>query len=139
MASNLKVGVGARNAAIDAVLALGGGSGGGDGCNLKLYTGPPPDGVDDPPTGTLLMGFGFDAPAYGSAANGAAELLAPLMDEMFVDGDAGWFRLETNLGVSIYQGTCGDAGDAPVDLEFDNKGLLIGGHVTIVTLTLTMP
>jgi hypothetical protein len=137
MASDFKLGVTARNAAVDAVLALDTGPG-GEGMSLQLFTGSPPISPADADSGSLIMGWGFDAAIYGSAANGAASLLAPITEAIFSTAIPGHFRMKGTPGV-IFQGTCGDASDAPVDMQFDRKDLYNGGEVQLTALTLTLP
>jgi hypothetical protein len=104
----------AANAGVDAICAkLNGGK-------LKIYQGPKPVSVDDPPTGsTLLAEPVFKDPAFQSAVNGVA-LSNPLTADPLAKatGTMDWFRAVKATGEAIWDGTIGLLAD-PQDDQYD--------------------
>jgi len=137
MASNFKISTAARNAACDAITALiDAGAGAG---TIEIRTGAPPANVGDADSGTLLATLTFSDPAYDAATGGTAEEFAITSDSTAdASGDAGHFRIKDSNGVTICQGTCGEAADAP-DLVFAESSIIAGGTVAITDLPITVP
>ncbi len=138
MASDFKISLAARNAAMQGVVDLIE-SGDGGAYSVNVRTGSPPTSVSDARTGSSLATI-YSTSAFSSVSNGAAT--ATINDGIVeADGIAGYFTLygdAINIPIAQMQGTCGDAGDAPVDLQFNNKNLVAGGSLT-ASITITMP
>ena len=138
MANNFKISNAARSAACDGIVDLiDGGAGAG---TIEIRTGGPPTNVADADSGTLLAVLTFSDPAFGAASNGVATASSITSDSSAnASGTAGHFRVKDSSGTVICQGTCGDAGDAPVDMQFDNKSIVLGGIVGVSSFTVTVP
>jgi hypothetical protein len=142
MASDLKISTAARDALVDAFTALiDGGTGAG---RIEIRTGSPPTDVDDASTGTLLGTLTFQADSYSASSGGTATVTPSINSDTDANdsGDAGYFRVYAGAAgdtAALLQGTCGEAADAPVDLEFDEKTIVAGGTIAISALSLTMP
>ena len=139
MASLFKVSVVAANAACDAIVDLvDGGAGAG---KLKIWTGAQPATPLTADSGTQLAEIALQDPAFGGAAATVATLLGVTLSDASADatGTAGHFRVYDSNDVCIFQGNCGDAGDAPVDMQFDNKSIVITGTVSLTAMTVTVP
>lgn len=133
MASNVKIGTAARNAACDAIVDLL------DGGTLEVFTGSPPATPATADSGTKLGTCTLGTPAFGAASGGVATANAIGSDtNADASGDAGYFRLKTSGAVVVLQGTAGAAADSP-DLTFDNKAIVAGGTIAISSLTVTVP
>lgn len=136
MASNLKISTGARNAANDAVTALVNGG------RIEIRTGSPPTNVNDASTGTLLATLTLNATAAGASSGGVATFNAITNDTAAdASGDAGYFRIYASGGTdtqAVIQGTAGEAADSP-DLVFNEKSFILGGVVSISSLTFSIP
>ena len=105
---------------------------------LEIRTGSAPD-PDSAVTGTLLATITLQAPAFGAAdSDGIATLLGvPLEDSSADDtGTAGYFRVETNAGACVYQGSVGTSGE---DLNLTSVSIVATESVTVTSLTLQVP
>lgn len=133
MASNFKIGSGARNAACDAIAALLNSG------TIAIRTGAPPTNVSDSNSGTLLGTLTFGATAFGSSSTGTATANSITSDTSADNsGTAGHFRGLTSGAVTVFQGTAGESADT-TDMTFDNKTIVAGGVIAISSLTLTVP
>ena len=138
MASNFKISTAARNAACDAIVdLLDAGAGPG---TIRIATGAPPTNVGDADSGTTLATLTFSDPAFGAASTGVATASAITSDTSADNsGDAGHYRAKDSNSNTIFQGTCGEAADAPVDMQFDEKSIVATGTVAISSMTVTVP
>lgn len=125
----------ARNAAADAVVDLA--DAGAAAGTIKVYTGSQPADADDAESGTLLVTFTLNDPAFGAAASGVATLdVSPAISTTAsASGTAGWFRLEDSNGVNVLDGACGSGSG---ELDLDNLSISSGQTVTINSLTVTV-
>lgn len=142
MASNFKISMAARNAVVDAVAALFEVAGPAA-PTLEILSGAAPASLTDPASGTSFAVIGwpigsvlFNAAAGGSAEVGPTELATTACE---VPGTVGYFRMYDRNSVAILQGSCGDATDTPVDLEFTIKTFTAGVTFAVDSITLTMP
>lgn len=125
----------ARNAAANAVVDLAdAGAGAG---TIKVYTGAQPADADDAESGSLLVTFTLNDPAFDAAASGAAALdVAPAISATAsATGTAGYFRLEDSTGANVLDGACGSGSG---ELDLDNTSITSGQTVTINSLTVTV-
>ena len=139
MASDFEISVAAQNAACDAIVDLiDGGAAAG---TLAIRTGVPPATCAAVDTGVLLGTLTFSDPAFGAAAAGVATVTPSITSDSSADasGDAGHFRVKDSNGVVIMQGTAGEAADAPVDMQFDEKTIVAGGVIACTSFTVTVP
>ena len=141
MASNFKLGTTARNGGCDGIVDLF--DGGTPPATMAIRTGSPETNVSDASGGTLLGTVTFSNPAFGSASTGVATANAITSDSNADNsGVAGHFRAYQGAAgdtAALCQGTAGDAGDAPVDMQFDNKTIVAGGVIAISSMTVTVP
>lgn len=140
MASDFKISTAARNAACQAFVDLF-----DDDfiTSIRIFPGSPPASIPaQPPLSGQLAVLADSAPQWSTPSNGAST--ADLDNDGVPQGDvndtgtAGHFMMVGSSFATICQGTCGDAGDAPVDLQFNSKNLVDGGSLT-VSITVTMP
>jgi hypothetical protein len=136
MASNLKLGTTARNAACDGIVdRLNTGT-------IAVRVGSPPTNVGDASSGLLLGTCTFGATAFGSASTGTATANAITSDTNADNsGTAGYFRVYANAAgdtAAEFQGTAGEAADT-TDMTFDNKTIVAGGTIAISSMTVTVP
>lgn len=132
----LSLGVATANAAADAAVDLvDGGSGPG---TIEVRTGGKPATPATGPTGTLLLTFTLNDPAFGSAVNGVAALdVSPDVAATGVAaGTAGWFRVKDSNGVAVLDGACGTSG---AELNLSTTTVSIGLEVTITSGSYTQP
>lgn len=94
-----------RNAATDSVVdALDAGAGAG---KLRLYTGTQPASPNSSATGTLLVEFTLNDPAFGSASSGFCFAVLPggfIAATAAASGQAGWFRGLDSNNVAVVDG-----------------------------------
>jgi len=137
MASNFKISTAARNVACDAIVDLLDAGAGAATCAIR--SGVPPTNVADADSGTLLGTLTFSDPAFGAASTGTATASAITSDtNADASGDAGHFRVKDSDGLTIFQGTAGEAADTP-DMTFDEKSIVAGGTIAITSFTVTVP
>jgi len=107
---------------------------------LKIYTGSQPADADTAVTGTLLVTVNLPAPAYGAAnSSGLAALLGtPLSGTAVAAGTAGYFRVATNAGASVFDGSVTATGGGG-DLTLDNTSIASGQVVNISSLNYSQP
>lgn len=127
----LRLATNSRNSAVDAVAARANGG------KIRVYTGSQPASADDAATGTLLVEFDLQNPAFGAASNGQAALAGvPISAAAIASGTAGWFRMLTSGGGSVLDGAVGQGSG---DLSLDNTNIATGQTVRITSLTLSQP
>ncbi len=136
MASNFKISTGARTACADAVAALH--DAGVAAAFVEIRTGPPPADPQAADSGTLLAALAMSDPAYGAAVAGVATA-SPITPATAVgSGDAGHFRCKDSDSNVVDQGTAGVVSDDP-DMTFNDKSIVVGGTVSVTSMTLTQP
>lgn len=132
----LRLATTARNAAANAVVdSLDAGAGP---ATIKVYTGSQPATPQTAPTGTLLLTFTLNDPAFGDAATGAATLdVAPALTATgAAAGTAGWFRAADSTGAAVFDGACGTSG---AELNLSTTTVSTGLDVTITSGSYTQP
>lgn len=125
-----------RSAAADgAVDRLDAGAGA---ATIKVYTGAQPATPASAPTGTLLLTFTLNDPAFGSAVNGVAALdVTPALTALgAAAGTAGWFRAADSDGNAVFDGACGTAG---AELNLTTTAVTVGLEVGISSGSYTQP
>lgn len=139
MASGVHISTGTCDAAVNAMVDQLDGAAG----TFKVFSGTlPAECADANPSGELVS-ITLPAPAFGASGAGdagqrAAAKTAWSTGTAGAAGDAACFRIHTNGGTCIAQGTAGNSGDTP-DLEFDNKTIASGATITISTFTWALP
>lgn len=139
MASNFKLSSMSRAAACSGILQLV--DSGGGGARIEIRSGAPPTNVWDASTGTLLATPTFGYPGFGTVSNGSGTANAITSATAVASADAGYFRVYASGGgdtAALFQGTAGNSADTP-DMIFDNKAIVSGGTVAIVTFSLGIP
>ena len=138
MALLTKISDAARTASCNAIVDLidGGASAG----YIQVRSGAAPTNPGDANSGTLLATLPMSDPAFGNAATGVATANA-ITDDSSADasGDAGHFRVFDSDNNCILQGNAGEAADAPVNMEFNEKSIVAGGVVSVTSFTVTVP
>src|SRR5688572_2177889 len=130
-----------RNAATDAVVDLiDGGAGAG---TIDVRTGTQPATAEDSATGTLLLTFTLNDPAFGAAGAsvaGRADLdVSPAVATVgLADGDAGWFRVKDSTGATVFDGAVTATGGGG-QLELSTIAVSVDLDVSITSGTVTMP
>lgn len=99
-----------RNAAVNAAVAIA--DSGTAEAVLSIYTGTQPASAEDAPTGTLLVTFTLNDPAYGPSIDGTSSLnTGGGISSVAVDsGIAAWGRLTTSEDETVYDGVCASTG-----------------------------
>lgn len=140
MASNLKLGTSARNAACNAIanrLNLGAGPG-----ILKVFDDAEgagePANLTDQDVAILLADPEFSNPAFNGASVGAATSNAIGQSTVHTSGVAHYFRGVATTGEVVFQGLFGEPAEAPNDIELNNRTLVTNGTLAITGLTLTV-
>ncbi len=129
----LRLSTALRNALVDATeVLIDTGSGQ---ALLEVYTGSGPAGPDASATGTKLLSFSFQDPAFGAASSGSATMdSTPAMTTTgLANGTAGWFRILNPAGAAVIDGTVG------TDLTLSSNSITTGLSVQITSGTLTAP
>ena len=106
---------------------------------IEIRTGAIPASPQTAATGTLLATLSFSLPAFGNFNNGTTTS-NPISEDTSVDatGVAGYFRFYDRDGNAVLDGEISITGGGG-DLQFDNVNFIIGGVVSISSITVTMP
>jgi hypothetical protein len=105
--------------------------------SLKIFSGSlPANCAASDPTG-LLVTITLPTPAFGSASSGVASKSGTWSGTASAAGTALCFRIYTNGGTCIGQGTCGNT--SGYDLNFDSTTIASGATVTITAFSVTQP
>jgi hypothetical protein len=106
---------------------------------IEIRTGAKPASPQTAATGTLLSTLSFSLPAFGNFTNGTTTSNS-ISEDTSVDatGVAGYFRFYDRDGAAVIDGEITVTGGGG-DIEFDNINFIIGGVVSISTITVTMP
>jgi hypothetical protein len=127
----------ARTARVAATAALvDGGAGAG---HLRVYSGSQPAGPGSAPTGTLLLDFTLNDPAFAAGAAGVQSLdVSPALEEEgLAAGTAGWARLLTSTEAA--GSGLGVIDCAIADLTISTTTISVGLPVSITSLALSDP
>jgi hypothetical protein len=118
-----------------AAALVDGGAGAG---TIKVRDGAQPAAADDPATGTLLLTFTLNDPAFAAAVAGVAALdVTPAITALGVaSGTAGWFRLADSNGVTVLDGACATLG---AQLNLSTTTISVGLSVSITSGNITQP
>lgn len=129
----LRLSPAARNAALDAITALLNAGGAG---TLEIRSGAQPADPATAATGTLLATLTLSATAFAAASSQSAALNAVTSATAAATGTAGWFRLKTNGGTGVVDGTVGTSG---AELNLSSTSIVSGGTVSITSGSITLP
>lgn len=130
----IRLSAASRNAAVDAIAARPNAGGAGV---IEIRSGAQPATADDAATGTLLATIPLAATAYGAAANGTAALAGtPRQATGLAAGTAGWFRVKSGGGATVFDGSVGTAG---ADLLLNTTTVSVGVAVEVTALPIVMP
>lgn len=138
MASGVHIGTATCDLAVNAMVDQLDASAG----SMKVFSGAlPAECATADPTGTLVT-ITLPTPAFGASGAGTnvqrAQKSGTWSGTASGNGDAVCFRIYTNGGTCIAQGTAGNAGDSP-DLTFDNKTIASGATITINSFDWALP
>jgi hypothetical protein len=113
-----------------------GGSGAG---HLRVYSGSQPAGPGSAPTGTLLLDFTLNDPAFAAGSTGVQDLdVSPALEEEgLAAGTAGWARLLTSTEAA--GSGLGVIDCAITDLTISTTTISVGLPVSITSLALSDP
>lgn len=128
----------ARNAAVDGV--AGRFDAGSGAATVEVRTGAKPANPQDAATGTLLVTFTLNDPAWGAAALGTAALdVTPGISATAVaGGTAGWWRAKDSTGATVLDGTAGGSGSG-ADMILANPVITNGQVVNMISGSMTQP
>lgn len=135
MAHNFRVTDALRNAYCN-LIAAAVDSGAGPG-TITFFTGSNPPAIGAADSGTELVVFTFDDPAFGSPVAGAMTANAIGNAVASGSGDAGHFRCKNSTGTVQAQGTAGEAADVP-DAVWNDKAIVFGGTLAATSFTITV-
>lgn len=126
-----------QQAACDAVVDRADVGGAG---SLRIYTGAQPADADTAPSGTLLVTIALAATAFGAANSSGTAALAstPRSGTGAAAGTAGWFRVLSGGGATVFDGQVTATGGGG-QLELDNTSIAVGQTVNVSSLTYTHP
>lgn len=131
MANNLKYSTALKNARLDAITSTVGTS-----ALLKIYDGSQPAGPNTSiTTQVLLATLTCNASAFAAGASaGVLTANAVSSANAGATGTASWFRLATNGGTAVIDGTVGTTG---TDAIIDNTSIVNGQSVSCTSITIT--
>lgn len=129
----LRLSLGARNAAGDAITALLNAGGAG---SIEVRTGTQPTDPGTAATGTVLATFALPATAFAAFSSGSGSLNTVASVVASATGTAGWFRMKNNAGTGVMDGTVGTTG---AELNLSTTSIVSGGNVSITSGSLSMP
>lgn len=130
----------ARNAGLDAILALIGTAG-----VLRIYSDTAPAGPGSAPAGTLLAEFSLSNPAFAAASAGAAaiDVTPALTDTGLAAATATWARFCTSTeaagtGLGVLDGDVTATGGGG-EITLNTTTISVGLDVEITGGSITMP
>ncbi len=132
----IRVAVAARNAGLDAIFdRANAGSGPG---TIKVYSGSQVATADTAESGTLLVTFTLEDPAFSAAASGVKDLdAAPDLSAVAVaTNTAGWARCEDSDGVNVFDGS---VGTSATDFIINSTSITSGQTCTLTLGAITDP
>jgi hypothetical protein len=122
------------NAMADAIDALTNTGGAG---KLRIYTGSQPATPETAASGTLLVEFTLQNPAFSAASAGIITLAGtPLTVNASNTGTAGWFRIVNGAGDAVTDGTVGLSGE---QINLNTTACATGVGVTVTSGTIAVP
>lgn len=101
---------------------------------LRIYTGTQPANADTAASGTMLLEFTLQDPAW-TESDGVLTLdVTPaITDDALADGTAGWGRFLDSDDEAVLDGAVGS------EITLSDTSLETGQTVTVVSATLTLP
>lgn len=131
----VRVSVASRNAGLDSAFNLANGASPGQ---IKVYSGSQPATADDAATGTLLVTFTLNNPAFSAAAAGVKNLIvAPALSAVAgATGTAGWARCQDSTGANVFDGTVATTGG---DFTINSTSITTGQTVNLTAGSITDP
>lgn len=101
---------------------------------LRIYTGTQPANADTAASGTLLLEFTLQDPAFTESGGVLTLDVTPaITDDALGDGTAGWGRFLDSDDEAVVDGAVGS------EITLSDTTLETGQTVTIVSATLTLP
>jgi hypothetical protein len=120
-----------RNAMVDALTLLVNAGGAG---SIQIRSGSQPATAGTAASGTLLATVPLAADAWGDAASGTAALLGtPRTATGAAAGTAGWFRVLSGGGATVFDGAI------PGEMTLNSTTISVGVDFQITSLSVTMP
>ena len=105
---------------------------------LRIYTGEQPAAPEIHAAGTLLAVLPLPAPAFDLAYSGASKAMPIAAAYAIGSGVAGWFRLFSYDGSSLYDGAVSDD-NGTGEMKLRTTRINAGDQVAVSSLTLTLP
>jgi hypothetical protein len=101
---------------------------------LRIYTGSQPANADTAASGTLLLEFTLQDPAWTESGGVLTLDVTPaITDDALADGTAGWGRFLDSDDEAVVDGAVGS------EITLSDTSLETGQTVTVVSATLTLP
>lgn len=132
MATNTHIAQVARNAALNAALALANGG------SIAIYSGVQPANADTALSGnTLLVQLPMSATAFANASAGVATANAITTEQPSNAGTAAWFRIYKSDGTTA---VCdGSVGTSAADCIIGTTNIILGAFVSVSSCTYSLP
>ncbi|MGH9251749.1 MAG: hypothetical protein ACRD0W_19845 [Acidimicrobiales bacterium] len=107
---------------------------------VRVYTGAQPASANDAPTGTLLLEFNCENPAYGASSAGSAALDAtPVLAAVgLAAGTAGWCRVVNRDVATVFDGDVTATGGGGV-MQLSTTTVSVGLDVEITAGSYAQP
>jgi hypothetical protein len=106
---------------------------------IKVYSGTQPANANSAITGTLLVSFTLDNPAFGTASGGVVTLSGtPLSQTGVAAGTATHFRCANATPATVFDGSVTATGGGG-QLQLNTTTISVGVTVQITAGTFTMP
>lgn len=122
-----------RRSAMMAALGAAVDEGSGPG-KLRIYTGSQPANADTAVSGTLLLEFVLQDPAFTESGGVLTLDVTPtITDDALADGTAGWGRFFDSDDEAVIDGAVGS------EITLTDTSLETGQTVTVVSCTFTLP
>jgi hypothetical protein len=131
MPNNLKYSVSLKNTRLNQIASAVGASG-----LLRIYDGTQPSSPDVAVGSQVkLAELTCNATAFAPAASGGVLTASAISNaNAIASGTASWFRLTSNGGTAVIDGTVGTSAS---DLIIDNTSINAGQQVSVSSLTIT--
>lgn len=101
---------------------------------LRIYTGSQPADADTAASGTLLLEFTLNDPAFTESGGVLTLDVAPtITDDALADGTAGWGRFLDSDAEAVIDGAVGS------EITLSDTSLETGQAVSITSYTITLP
>lgn len=131
----VRVAVASRNAGLNAAFDLVNGASPG---KVLIYSGAQPATADTTETGTLLVTFTLNNPAFSAAASGIKDLIVSpaLTATAAATGIAGWVRVTDSAGAKVFDGSVATSG---ADFTINSTSITSGQTVNLTAGSITDP